>query len=800
MKKFLEELESIKGRHTELISLYIPKGYNLQEILNMLKQEVALTQNVKSRTTRKNVLDALEKIINHLRQFRETPPNGLVVFAGNVSQVEGQTDIKLWSIEPIEELKVKLYWCDQKFVLDPLKEMVKEKEIYGLIVLDSSGSDIGLLIGKRIVLEKHLDSLVPGKTSKGGWCISEESYVVLKEGIEKLGGIKEQGSILAYDFRNNKVVHARIDGIKRRLPQRAYKIITENPVIRLEATPEHVFFIFSKNGIETKTAEELKKGDVLLALSKISYKGKGQMIGGKKSSVRLCQLLGYLFGNGYLDRERMVFYGKKKSVLEKYAKLVEEEFGTKAVIKKGKDCYEMEVCCARIVDGLKKDLPDMDRRGKRDVPKMLLSLPERETASFLRGLFDATGYVSSREVCASMLNEEVAKALQILLLRFGILSSIVARRFGGLEKFALRIADSVSIFNFGKHVNFSCLEKRLKLSRLVKRISSSPYKGFDSIFHGNQLSTSKSFASMMIEGRENRYMGVSSKGVVSFGFERNVSMDEDDAFAHGLQKYGLIGVKVSKKIAIKPKNCYYDVSVPRYNNFIVNGIIVHNSQQRYARIREEAKLEHLKKTGEEASKIFLQYPTLKGILIGGPGPLKEKFYEGEFLNYQLQKKVLGVVDTSYLGQQGLEELVERGQDLIKEAALVKERQLLQKFFVHLQKEDGLAVYKIEEVVKAIEAGAVDVLLVSEVFNWKKFKLSCQCGFKAEKAGKSGDVFKCPNCGSMLMVQEQEDLAELLAERVKEMGGGVEIISKDSREGSALKEIGGIGAILRYRIN
>jgi len=393
LKKLLEELENIKGRHTELISVYIPKGFNLQEVLNMLKQEYAVTQNVKSRTTRKNVLDALEKISNHLRQFKETPPNGLVVFAGNVSQVEGQSDIRLWSFEPPEELTVKMYWCDQKFALEPLKEMVREKEVYGLIVLDSSGSDIGLLIGKKIVLEKHVDSLVPGKTTKGGW-----------------------------------------------------------------------------------------------------------------------------------------------------------------------------------------------------------------------------------------------------------------------------------------------------------------------------------------------------------------------------------------------------------------------SQQRYARIREEAKLEHLKKTGEEASEIFSQYQDLKGIIIGGPGPLKEKFFEGEFLNYQLQKKVLGVVDTSYLGMQGLEEAVERGQELIKEAAVIKERQLLQKFFTHLQKEDGLAVYKMEDVAKAIEYGAVETLLISESFNWVKFKLACQCGFKTEKAGRKGDVFRCPNCGAILNNIEQEELADILAEKVKETGGTVEIISKDSREGSALKEIGGIGAILRYRLS
>ena len=97
----------------------------------MLKQEYALTQNVKSRVTRNNVLNALEKTMNHLKLFKKTPPNGLVIFCGNVSKKEGQPDIKVWSIEPPQPLAQKIYWCDQKFVLDPLNDMIREKEIKG---------------------------------------------------------------------------------------------------------------------------------------------------------------------------------------------------------------------------------------------------------------------------------------------------------------------------------------------------------------------------------------------------------------------------------------------------------------------------------------------------------------------------------------------------------------------------------------------------------------------------------------------------------------------------------------------
>jgi len=118
LKKLIKELEAIRGRHTELVSVYIPTGYKIVDVIGQLKDEQGTAANIKSKTTRKNVMTALEKIIHHLRIFRQTPPNGLVVFAGNVSETEGKEDIRLWSFEPHEALKTKIYWCDQTFLSD----------------------------------------------------------------------------------------------------------------------------------------------------------------------------------------------------------------------------------------------------------------------------------------------------------------------------------------------------------------------------------------------------------------------------------------------------------------------------------------------------------------------------------------------------------------------------------------------------------------------------------------------------------------------------------------------------------
>jgi peptide chain release factor subunit 1 len=45
LKKVVEELESYKGRHTELISVYIPAGYNIFSIANQLEYEKSMAEN-----------------------------------------------------------------------------------------------------------------------------------------------------------------------------------------------------------------------------------------------------------------------------------------------------------------------------------------------------------------------------------------------------------------------------------------------------------------------------------------------------------------------------------------------------------------------------------------------------------------------------------------------------------------------------------------------------------------------------------------------------------------------------------
>ncbi len=183
LEEVLEELESHKGKHTEFITVYISAGYDINSVQKQLEAEKATAKNIKSTTTRKNVIDALDKIVRHLKTLKKTPENGLALFCGNISQIEGQLDLKLWDVEPSMPLKIRLYRCDKEFVLEPLKAMLEVSEVFGLLVMDRKEATIGLLEGKRIEVFQKMTSGVPSKVRAGGQ--SSQRFHRITEGLTK---------------------------------------------------------------------------------------------------------------------------------------------------------------------------------------------------------------------------------------------------------------------------------------------------------------------------------------------------------------------------------------------------------------------------------------------------------------------------------------------------------------------------------------------------------------------------------------------------------------------------------------
>ena len=169
IKRLLETIKSKRGRGTELISLYIPAGRPVSDVMSVLRQEYSTATNIKDRTTRHHVLDALTVVMQRLKLFRTVPPNGLVIFAGYVSgDAPGDERMEVYVIEPPEKLRTWLYRCDSRFWTEILEEMVEVHEAYGLLVIDRSEAALAILRGKSLNIVDEVTSGVPSKHRAGG--------------------------------------------------------------------------------------------------------------------------------------------------------------------------------------------------------------------------------------------------------------------------------------------------------------------------------------------------------------------------------------------------------------------------------------------------------------------------------------------------------------------------------------------------------------------------------------------------------------------------------------------------------
>ncbi len=223
------------------------------------------------------------------------------------------------------------------------------------------------------------------------------------------------------------------------------------------------------------------------------------------------------------------------------------------------------------------------------------------------------------------------------------------------------------------------------------------------------------------------------------------------------------------------------------------------SSVRFERLIEIAANEWFKKIGDMANQYFSD-SKVKGVIVGGPGPTKHYFLDGDYLNYMVKKKIVGIVDTSYTDEFGVREVLEKSGEIMKELSVVKEKNLMDRFIKEASI-GGLATYGEKEVRDALLEGKVDTLLISEKLTWERVKYKCpQCGYE-EMVTIKGEIPRktCQKCGAIMQVVEEQDLIEELAKLADETGAKVELISTDTVEGKQFYEtFGGIGALLRYK--
>lgn len=168
MKIIINLLKKYRGYATTLISLYINGNRPIPDVVSMLRQEWALASNIKDKTTRTHVQDALERIINSIKGISKAPENGLAIFAGFHMKNPGNYEWVFHAIIPPIPISTFKYICDTSFHTEILESMVKSSDTYGIIVIERGEAVIALLRGNYWEIVDKVEFFVPNKHAAGG--------------------------------------------------------------------------------------------------------------------------------------------------------------------------------------------------------------------------------------------------------------------------------------------------------------------------------------------------------------------------------------------------------------------------------------------------------------------------------------------------------------------------------------------------------------------------------------------------------------------------------------------------------
>ncbi len=160
---------------------------------------------------------------------------------------------------------------------------------------------------------------------------------------------------------------------------------------------------------------------------------------------------------------------------------------------------------------------------------------------------------------------------------------------------------------------------------------------------------------------------------------------------------------------------------------------------------------------------------IEHIILASPAFFKEDLFK-LIKGKKIKNKVV-LATCSNVGKNGINEVLKRQeiQQILLQDKVSNEIKIVENLLQEISK-DNLATYGIKGVEKALDAGAIKTLLITDSYIHKK--------------------------------REQEKFKEIdmIMRTVEQIKGKINLISKDHEGGKKLDGLGGIAALLRYKIN
>ncbi len=171
--------------------------------------------------------------------------------------------------------------------------------------------------------------------------------------------------------------------------------------------------------------------------------------------------------------------------------------------------------------------------------------------------------------------------------------------------------------------------------------------------------------------------------------------------------------------------------------------------------------------GELASQLKWAAEKVDAVILAGPGFTKEDFLD--FLKVkeaEIAKKVV-LEDTSSIGISGFQEVLRRGavDRIMEESRIGREAQLIEELIRELSI-DGKAAYGMQDVKNAQNLGAIEFLLITD---------------------------------ELLRTQREDNSIDGFLKDVEHAQGKIVVFSTEFEPGKKLESLGGIAAILRFKV-
>ncbi len=234
-----------------------------------------------------------------------------------------------------------------------------------------------------------------------------------------------------------------------------------------------------------------------------------------------------------------------------------------------------------------------------------------------------------------------------------------------------------------------------------------------------------------------------------------------------------------------------------------------SSQRRYERERDMAITSFFHRIADHAAKAFLENHKVNVLIVGGPGTTKEDFLNGDFLHYELKNVFLEKVDTQSVGREGVKEVLDKSIETLNHMCLPEQKGIIQRLMASIAKQDGLATYGLDSVLKSLQKGEVEVALVTDTTDITEIVVLCKkCALsRAEIVNKDQKVrtvhemtsLPCERCGAVDYQVEEKDIIDVLEDAASQTNARVEVVSSESEEKAKLTALGGFAALLRYKL-